>query len=69
MDMRWSRILKKLGIEPATRESFRFFIASLNTVLEYSEDRNLDLLKTWDAPVLPNLGCLSLDEIRCVEAE
>ena len=69
MDVRWSRILKKLGIEPATRECFRFFIASLNTVLEYSEDRNLDLLRTWDAPVLPNLGCLSPDEVRCVEAE
>ncbi|MEX2704491.1 MAG: hypothetical protein Q6352_004365 [Candidatus Freyrarchaeum guaymaensis] len=67
--MKRSRILQKLGIEPSTSESFRFFIASLSTILRYCRDEDLESLKTWDAPVLPSLCKLSGDETKFIESE
>ncbi|MHA1364715.1 MAG: N-6 DNA methylase, partial [Candidatus Freyarchaeota archaeon] len=67
--MKRSRILQKLGIEPSTSESFRFFITSLSTILRYCRDEDLESLKTWDAPVLPSLCKLSGDETKFIESE
>lgn len=63
------RILRKLNIEPATSESFKIFIASLNTILQYSEDGSVESLRTWNAPILPNLSRLDSDEVRFIESE
>lgn len=64
-----SEILKKLEIEPNTPESFRVLVASLKALLKYSRDESLELLKTWDAPVLPKLRRLNSDDIRFIESE
>ncbi|MCC5998506.1 MAG: hypothetical protein LM573_05450 [Thermofilum sp.] len=62
------KILEKMGIEPRTPESFRIFIASLKTILRYSEENSIESLKTWNAPVLVNLGKLSSEEIKYIES-
>ncbi|MCR8433358.1 MAG: restriction endonuclease subunit M [Candidatus Korarchaeota archaeon] len=67
--MKQSRILQKLGIEPATPDNFKIFIASLKVILQYSKDRSLESLKDWDAPVLPNLERLNSDEIKFIESK
>lgn len=67
--MRQNKILQKLGIEPVSSDSFKIFIACLNTILQYNKDYSLESLKTWDAPVLPNLGRLDSDEIRFIKSE
>ncbi|MEM1770172.1 MAG: restriction endonuclease subunit M [Nitrososphaerota archaeon] len=63
------KILQKLNIEPVNPESFKIFIASLNTILEYSEDKSIELLRNWNAPILPYLSRLNLDEIKFIESE
>jgi len=63
------RILQKLGIEPSTPESFRIFIASLKTLLQYSKDGGVETLKNWSAPILCNLDRLSSDEVAFIESE
>ena len=65
--MRWDKILQKLDIYP-TPDSFKVFIASLKTILEYSGE-SLESLQTWPAPVLPNLKRLEKDEIRFIKSE
>ncbi|MEM3488284.1 MAG: restriction endonuclease subunit M [Nitrososphaerota archaeon] len=67
--MEQNRILQKLGIEPATPDNFKIFISSLKVILQYSESKNLESLKTWNAPVLPNLERLNSDEIKFIESE
>lgn len=69
MDMKQNRILEKLGIEPNISESFQILIASLKTILQNVKDKDLETLKTWDAPVLSNLRKLSLDETGFIESE
>jgi len=63
------RILEKLEIEPSTPESFQIFIASLKTILQYSENGDIESLKPWNAPVLPKLRRLNPDEIRFIESQ
>ncbi|MEQ9713995.1 MAG: N-6 DNA methylase [Candidatus Asgardarchaeum sp.] len=67
--MKQNRILKKLGIEPITPGCFQIFTASLKTILQYSKNKDLHSLKTWNAPVLPNLGKLNSDEIDFIKSE
>jgi len=62
-------ILQKLGIEPAIPESFRILIASLNVIMLYNKDGDLESLRTWDAPILPNLERLNPEEIRAIKSE
>lgn len=62
------QILRKLEIEPSFN-NFQIFISCLNTILQYSEGANLDSLKYWNVPVLPNFKNLSSDEIRFIESE
>jgi hypothetical protein len=62
------QILRKLEIEPSFN-NFQIFISSLNTILQYSDGASIESLKTWDAPVLPNLKGLSLDEVSLIESE
>ncbi|MEM3593176.1 MAG: N-6 DNA methylase [Candidatus Jordarchaeaceae archaeon] len=69
MDDRQKGILEKLGIDVNVSEIFRVFIACLNTIIQYSENDDLENLKTWNAPVLPNLGRLTAEEIRFIESE
>ncbi|MFB0562394.1 MAG: Eco57I restriction-modification methylase domain-containing protein [Candidatus Lokiarchaeia archaeon] len=69
MKMKQNKILEKLGIKSTIPENFKIFIASLKTILRYSEDEDLESLKSWNAPVLPNLIRLSSDEIRFIESE
>jgi hypothetical protein len=64
-----NRILQKLGIKPSTPESFQIFIASLKTILQYNKEGGIESLKTWDAPVLADLGRLSPNEIAYIESE
>jgi hypothetical protein len=67
--MMQSRILKKLGVEPATSESFQILISSLSTILGYSEDEHLESLKAWNSPISQNLNKLDPDEIGFIESE
>lgn len=62
-----ANILKKLGIEPVSNESFQIFIASVKTISEYAND--IESLATWDAPVLPNLNKLDSSEIELIKSE
>jgi len=62
-----AKILEKLGIEPVSKESFQIFVASIKTILKYSD--NLKSLADWNAPVLPNLSKLESNEIRFIESE
>ncbi len=68
-DMMQSRILKKLGVEPATSESFQILISSLSTILGYSEDEHLESLKALNSPISQNLNKLDPDEIGFIESE
>ena len=63
------RILKKLGIKPATNSSFKILIATLKTILKYSNENELRSLKTWEIPLLSNLRKLNSDEIKFIESE
>lgn len=67
--MMQNTVLEKLGIESAIPESFQIFIASLKTILQYTDGEDLESLKTWNAPVLPNLINLSSNEIKFIESE
>jgi hypothetical protein len=67
--MMQSRILKKLGVEPATSESYQILISSLSTILGYSEDEHLESLKAWNSPISQNLNKLDPDEIGFIESE
>jgi len=65
--MKASDILKKLGIEPVSKESFQILVASIKTILEYAD--NIESLVNWDAPVLPNLIKLDSSEIKFIKSE
>ncbi|MBS7249495.1 MAG: N-6 DNA methylase [Candidatus Freyarchaeota archaeon] len=67
--MMQSRILKKLGVEPAIYESFQILISSLSTILGYCGDEHLESLKTWNSPITQNLNKLDPDEIEFIESE
>ncbi len=60
-------ILKKLGIEPISKESFQVLAASIKTILEYAD--NMESLANWNAPVLPNLNKLNSNEIETIKSE
>ncbi len=68
-DVIQSRILKKLGVEPTTYESFQILASSLGTILGYSNDEHLESLKTWNSPISQNLNKLDPDEIGFIESE
>ncbi|MEM3563383.1 MAG: hypothetical protein QXR19_09150 [Candidatus Jordarchaeaceae archaeon] len=68
-DVIQSRILKKLGVEPTTHESFQILASSLSTILRYSDDEHLESLKAWNSPTLQNLNKLDPDEIGFIESE
>jgi hypothetical protein len=61
------KILKKLNIEPVSRESFEILIASLKTILVYA--KNIESLMKWNAPVLANLSKLNSEEIDFITSE
>jgi hypothetical protein len=60
-------ILKKLNIEPVSKESFKILVASIKTILEYVDD--LESLVILNAPVLPNLNRLNSSEIEFIKSE
>lgn len=62
-----AKILRKLGIEPISKESFQIFVASMKTILEYADD--IESLETWNAPLLPNLNKLDSSEIELIKSE
>lgn len=62
-----TRILKKLGMEPANEESFQIFAVSVRTILKYAD--SLETLITWNIPVLSGLEKLSSEEIKFIESE
>lgn len=60
-------ILKKLGIEPVSKESFQILVASIKTILKYTD--NIESLVDLVATVLPNFNKLDPSEIRFIESE
>ncbi|MEM1690820.1 MAG: hypothetical protein QXF05_04575 [Thermofilaceae archaeon] len=63
------RVLGKLGVSPATPESFRVLVSCLKVVQRYSGENRLESLAVWSAPVLPLITRLSTDELRFLESE
>ncbi|MEM0294662.1 MAG: hypothetical protein QW221_00685, partial [Candidatus Korarchaeum sp.] len=60
-------ILKKLGVTPLSDESFEILVATLKSLLRYSDD--IRSLAHWDAPVLPMLARLEAEEVKLLESE
>ncbi|MEM1983864.1 MAG: restriction endonuclease subunit M [Candidatus Korarchaeum sp.] len=60
-------ILKKLGVTPLSDESFEILVATLKSLLRYSDD--IRSLVHWDAPVLPMLTRLEAEEVKFLESE
>lgn len=62
-----ARILRKLGVKPASEESFQVLAASVKAMLEYAGD--MEAIAAWGAPVLSNLSKLSSSEVKFIESE
>lgn len=62
-----AKILRKLEIEPVSKESFQIFIASIKTILKYVDD--IESIATLNAPVLHNFNKLESNEIGLIKSE
>lgn len=62
-------ILKKLGLEPATIDSYQILVSSIKTILEYSKTEDLYSLKDWDFMVLSNLKKATDDELKLLSLD
>jgi len=62
------QVLGKLDIEP-NPVSFKILLTSLKTILECSQNKKVESLRTWNEPLLSSLWKLDKDEIDLINSE